>query len=106
MCCFACLLFSTGTASVASGETIESSKTDESVCSSTKLFEQYSSNGSLSLDDLDQLLKAVKNKCNILHWSKEEDSTHSSHENEHEHHEHESDKVYPPSPESSNGNGT
>ena len=113
VCCFACLLFSSNTATLSS--TTESGKTDEAVCSNTKLFEKFSSNGSLSLIDFDQLMQTVKDKC-VLDWNSEHDSAIHSHHphdhNDHEHaehdHTHKSGGVDPPipsyEPSSANGN--
>ena len=110
MCCFACLLFSSSTATLSS--TTESGKIEEAVCSNAKLFEKFSFNGSLSLIDFDQLMQTVKDKC-VLDWNIVHDSTsHPDHPyDDHNHAEHDfthkSDRVDPPNftsePTSANG---
>ena len=56
--CFACLFLSSNTASLE-----ESSRREEAACSASKLFEKHNTNGSLSLEALDQILKTVRSTC-------------------------------------------
>lgn len=73
--CFACLFLSAN--SSANLET--RSKRAEATCSTAKLFEIHSNNGSLSLEGLDQILKHVRSLCSS-YW-KEKESSHINHVN-------------------------
>ena len=64
--CFACLALSTST--------MEDQFIDNSISCRTKdLFDKYSSDGSLSLQGLDQILKTVRETCSSIWKEKEKD---------------------------------
>lgn len=70
--CFACLFLSTGSS------TMPEENTDRNVsCSTARLYEKYSINGSLSLEGLDMLLHSIKNIC-FSHPKLKEDDQKSS----------------------------
>ena len=71
--CFACLFLSAHSSS-----NLEDRSKREDVCSTTKLFEIHSSNGSLSLEGLDQILKSVKSLCSS-YWKEKEETSHHVH---------------------------
>lgn len=48
------------------------------MCSTAKLFEIHSSNGSLSLEGLDQILKSVRSLCST-YWKEKEETFHHVH---------------------------
>lgn len=64
--CFACLFLSAHSSS-----NIEERSKREEACSTTKLFESHSSNGSLSMEGLDKILKSVRILCSS-HWKEKE----------------------------------
>jgi len=68
--CFACLFLSAHSSSH-----IQEKNKNEEMCSTTKLFEIHSSNGSLSLEGLDQILKSVRSLCSS-YWKEKEDTFH------------------------------
>ncbi len=71
--CFACLFLSAHSSSH-----IQDKNKSEEMCSATKLFEIHSSNGSLSLEGLDQILKSVRSLCSS-YWKEKEETFHHVH---------------------------
>lgn len=64
--CFACLFLSAHSSS-----NLEDHSKWEEACSTAKLFESHSSNGSLSMEGLDKILKSVRSLCSS-HWKEKE----------------------------------
>ena len=71
--CFACLFLSANSSS-----SLELRSKREVTCSTAKLFEIYSNNGSLSLEGLDKLLTSVRSSCSSYWKEKKTVHTHST----------------------------
>lgn len=69
--CFACLFLSVNPSS----QTAEADGKWADACSTGRIFEKYSNNGSLSLEGLDRVLKMVESTC-TSYWKEKRTTPH------------------------------